>query len=94
MEDLACHVEFVVAKTPGASGAELINNFIDYSRYPDSFDGNYLAPKASFNVYGSAGDNCKYLPVLKDKLESDRHQMEFTAIKGENERFNAGSGQG
>ena len=63
MEDLARHVEFVVAKTPGASGAELIKHFKDHLRYPESFDGNQIARirrQASVNVYGSPDDNCQF----------------------------------
>ena len=89
MEDLARHVEFVVAKTLGASEAELIEHFKDYLRCSDSFDGNQIARirrQASVNVYGSPDDNYKYLLVLKDKLESDGHRMEFTAMTGANVR--------
>ena len=30
----------------------------------------------------TASLQCKYLPVLKDKLESDGHRMEFTVVTG------------
>lgn len=46
-------------------------------------NGNLLSRirrQAATNVFGTPDSNCEYLPILRAKMEGDRHKMEFFTI--------------